>query len=126
MKYSVDLIRGGVLERIRRSQHGVVRSYEQRITSSEGEYLVTDKVYKLKKEGAPDYFETMGALEVKVDPTREIRTLCWQIPVPHETVAETVCTYEVSKTLSFVVRPSTCYFQGSTPCEIAPWLAQFL
>jgi len=121
MKYYVE-VDSQILERILRSPALV--TYEQTITSPEGDYFVDSKVYKVKKEERPGYVEKVGGIEVRVDPSRESRSLCWQIPVPHTTVAETVRTFVISPTLSFVHRPTTFYFQGSSPHEIAPWLKQ--
>ena len=126
MKYYLDNVElgGEILERILRSPHTV--SYEQTITSEEGDFFVDSKVFKIKKEERPGYVEKIGELELRVDPSRETRSLCWQIPVPHETVAETVRTFPISETLTFVYRPNTFYFQGSTPFEISHWLQPFL
>lgn len=123
MKYYL-LLEGKIIERILRSPHTV--SYEQMITSEEGDFFVDNKVYKIKKEERPEYIEKVGELELRVDPSRETMSLCWQIPVPHQTVAETVRTFSISPTLSFVYRPKTFYFQGSTPFEISTWLQPFL
>lgn len=123
MKYYLGM-EAKTLLRILSTPHAV--SHEQTITSEEGDFFVDSKVYKIKKEERPEYVEKVGELELRVDPSRESRTLCWQIPVPHQTVAETVRTFTISPTLSFVYRPSGYYFQGTTSLEISKWLQPFL
>jgi hypothetical protein len=119
MKYVVA-IPPKMVENILRSPGTVC--YEQRLTSDEGEFLVDQKIYKVNRDDRPTFVQNVGGLEVTVDPRRETRTLCWQIPVPHETTQVVRRSYRVSETLTFVHTASECYFLGTTPHEISAWL----
>jgi hypothetical protein len=126
MKFFIELPRHAV-ERILRTPSTV--SYEQKITSNEGDYFVDQKVYKVLKVPRPCYTIILDGREVRVDPSTETKTLCWQIPVPHETTAESVRRYVVSDTTTFVLCPSECYFQASDESaisEISSWTQRFL
>lgn len=119
MKYRVAIPRK-TLESILRSPCSV--SYEQRIASDEGDFLVDQKVHRISLDDRPCFTQLFGDLEVTVDPRRETKTLCWQIPVPHETTQLVLRAYRVSETLTFFHTSLECYFLGTTPHEIAPWL----